>query len=229
MSPRIPAALLALACAIPCLGGTNDLTETRVPDTLPAATVTANEAARKALDMRLPDIELTGAKVSDVIDALRDRSGGANIFVNWKSMETIGVRRDAAVTVGLHGRTLAAALDVVLTVAAPQRDAWGVQVDDGVIVVASKDDLAKNVAVRVYDVRDILGRGIAPDERQRRVNALTRLIQDQVDAASWKDRGGQAGAIRELKGQLIVTQTPENHLKLVTLLKGVRALSLASS
>jgi hypothetical protein len=56
------------------------------------------------------------------------------------------------------------------------------------------------------------------------VNALVRLIQDQIDSPSWKERGGQAGAIRELNGQLIVTQTPENQEKLIKLLDNVRAL-----
>src|SRR5882724_6762662 len=45
---------------------------------------------------------------------------------------------------------------------------------------------------------------------------------DTVNTDSWKDRGGSVGALRELEGQLIVTQTPENHRQLKNLLDQLR-------
>src|SRR5882724_2277479 len=45
---------------------------------------------------------------------------------------------------------------------------------------------------------------------------------DTVNTDSWKDRGGSVGALRELEGQLIVTQIPENHRQLVNLLDQLR-------
>ena len=58
--------------------------------------------------------------------------------------------------------------------------------------------------------------------RQELVEAITKLIQDTVASDSWKDNGGNIGSLRELNGQLIVTQTPENQRSLVKLLDQLR-------
>jgi hypothetical protein len=42
------------------------------------------------------------------------------------------------------------------------------------------------------------------------VDALLASIQQEVDPSSWRDRGGDLGSIRELAGQLIVTQSAQN-------------------
>jgi type II secretory pathway component GspD/PulD (secretin)/tetratricopeptide (TPR) repeat protein len=54
------------------------------------------------------------------------------------------------------------------------------------------------------------------------VASIIQLIQDTVARDSWRDNGGSVGAIRELSGQLIVTQTPENQRQLVRLLEQLR-------
>ena len=58
--------------------------------------------------------------------------------------------------------------------------------------------------------------------RQERVDAIVKLIQETVDANSWRDNGGQVGAVKELSGQLIVTQTPDNQRSLINLLEQLR-------
>ena len=58
--------------------------------------------------------------------------------------------------------------------------------------------------------------------REELVESITKLIEDTVATDSWKDNGGSVGALRELQGQLIVTQTPENHRQLVNLLEQLR-------
>jgi general secretion pathway protein D len=58
--------------------------------------------------------------------------------------------------------------------------------------------------------------------RQERVDAIVKLIQETVDPNSWRDNGGQVGAIKELSGQLIVTQTPDNQRSLINLLEQLR-------
>ena len=64
-----------------------------------------------------------------------------------------------------------------------------------------------------------------PDEgrtRQEMIDEITRLITETVSPDSWRDAGGSTGSIRELQGQLIVTQTPENQRQLVALLEQLR-------
>ncbi|HSU67322.1 MAG TPA: hypothetical protein VLJ39_10650, partial [Tepidisphaeraceae bacterium] len=58
--------------------------------------------------------------------------------------------------------------------------------------------------------------------RQDLVDAITKLVEDTVSSDSWKDNGGSTGALRELQGELIVTQTPENHRQVVALLEKLR-------
>lgn len=55
------------------------------------------------------------------------------------------------------------------------------------------------------------------------VDSVTRLIEDTVDTDSWKDNGGSAGAIRELAGRLIITQTPSGHRQVLNLLRTLPA------
>jgi type II secretory pathway component GspD/PulD (secretin) len=58
--------------------------------------------------------------------------------------------------------------------------------------------------------------------RQQLVDEIITLIQDTVATESWKQNGGTVGSIRELAGQLIVTQTPENQRQLAHLLEQLR-------
>jgi general secretion pathway protein D len=59
-------------------------------------------------------------------------------------------------------------------------------------------------------------------KRQDLVDAITKLITDTVAPDSWRDVGGSVGSMRELSGQLIVTQTPENQRLLSNLLEQLR-------
>ena len=58
--------------------------------------------------------------------------------------------------------------------------------------------------------------------RQELVDAIVKLVTETVAPDSWRDSGGSVGALRELQGQLIVTQTPENQRALVSLLEQLR-------
>jgi len=221
MSFRIACLIVVVGFVTTCLAGTNEIRESPI-ESRSATSIAADDGAQKALVAPMADQQFTGVRLSDAIKQLRQKAG-VPLFVNWKQMAVIHVSPDEWVTVGLRGKTLKGDLEVVLDVAGADREKWGINVEDGVIVVSSRDDLSKNVSVRVYDMRDIIGRPVA-DERQRRVDALVALIQDQIEPGSWKERGGQVAAIRELGGQLIVTQTTENQRKLMRLMEDVRAL-----
>ena len=63
--------------------------------------------------------------------------------------------------------------------------------------------------------------------RQGNVDLLTRLILACVDPNSWRDNGGQIGAIKELGGLLLVTQLPAAQKQVESLLKNLRAMRTA--
>ena len=58
--------------------------------------------------------------------------------------------------------------------------------------------------------------------REELVEQITSLIRETIGVGSWKEDGGQLGSLRELGGQLIVTQTPEIHRQISSLLEKLR-------
>ncbi len=82
---------------------------------------------------------------------------------------------------------------------------------------------ARDVMTRVYDVRDLI---IHPPDfssdpasattlptmtRAQLIRSVMITLTSTIDPSSWRTNGGDAGSIRELDGQLVVTQTPHNH------------------
>jgi tetratricopeptide (TPR) repeat protein len=197
------------------------------------------ESQRKAmaqLDRQLPALTFDAVGFSDVVDFLRDVSG-ANVFVNWKALEAAKVDRNTPVSANLRNIKFSKALSVILDAVGGGQTKLGYTVDDGVITISTQADLSRNVVVRVYDVRDLLviipdfaytpdntkpATAPPPPTREELVKQLTKTIMDVVSTDSWKDRGGSVGALRELEGQLIITQTPDNHRKIVALLEQLR-------
>jgi len=81
--------------------------------------------------------------LSDIIDFLRDVAG-ANIFVNWRALEAAGVDRKAPLTVSAGKMPLSEALHELLTAASGgDEEKLGYDVQEGVIVISTADDLKK--------------------------------------------------------------------------------------
>ncbi|MCY2955128.1 MAG: hypothetical protein NTU53_24640 [Planctomycetota bacterium] len=57
---------------------------------------------------------------------------------------------------------------------------------------------------------------------QELLEDIAAIIKSKIDPESWTDNGGKFGSLSYLQGQLIVTQTPENQRKLVSLLDKLR-------
>jgi type II secretory pathway component GspD/PulD (secretin) len=64
----------------------------------------------------------------------------------------------------------------------------------------------------------------APDRRtlQERTRDIVDIIQTNVDSTGWQANGGDVGAIQELAGSLIITNTPANHRAVQGLLRKLR-------
>ena len=243
-----------------------------------------DRAAQAQLERPLPELNFEGVAFSDVMDFLRDVSG-ANIFVNWKALETAGIDRTAPVTLKLRNIKFSKALTLILNNVGGGTVALGYTIDEGVISISTQDELAKNTITRVYDIRDLIinipdftdapnfdlnsisnqsqqqggaggggvggggvggGGGSGSQQglfggsygggssgaggnregpgptRQELVDQITKLVTDTVQSDSWRDNGGNVGSLRELQGQLIVTQTPENQHSLMNLLEQLR-------
>jgi hypothetical protein len=119
-------------------------------------------------------------------------------------------------------------------------------------VFAEKPEKKEQLMTRVYDVRDLLVQipdypykgelGVpidksvvvvadsppstqphrTPTSKEELADNLIDLIKETIATDTWRDNGGSLGAIRELGGQLIVTQTLENQKLLESLLSQLR-------
>jgi len=58
--------------------------------------------------------------------------------------------------------------------------------------------------------------------RAELIQDILELIRQTIEPDSWREAGGAVGALRELNGQLIVTQTASAHRQLLDLLKQLR-------
>ena len=96
---------------------------------------------------------------------------------------------------------------------------------------AAPAEVRKGPEIQVYDIRDLL---VVPElddkrsdeDRKKAVESLTSeitaLIMDTVDRDDWVINGGKVGSIKVLAGQLVITQTTENHAQIASLLDKLR-------
>lgn len=73
---------------------------------------------------------------------------------------------------------------------------------------------------RPIEIRE--GQSDEMDPREQSIEDVTRLITDSVSPDSWRETGGMYGSIKELSGQLVITQTADNHRAVATLLTQIR-------
>ncbi|MBT3199896.1 MAG: hypothetical protein HN350_08260 [Phycisphaerales bacterium] len=76
------------------------------------------------------------------------------------------------------------------------------------------------------------GSGLEDDMKSRSeiITEIKTLITETVARDSWREAGGEAGAISEMNGQLVITQTIENHdniIELIGKLREARALEVS--
>jgi hypothetical protein len=102
------------------------------------------------------------------------------------------------------------------------------KIDDGVIVISTADDLALNFVTRVYDVRDVLpsgDKGAEMTEDDPHAQALCRLITEAITPARNPATTRPSGWVQFLRGQIIVTTTPENQTKVERILDDLHQLT----
>jgi beta-lactamase regulating signal transducer with metallopeptidase domain len=108
------------------------------------------KALAAQLERQLPELKFDGVGFSDVIDFLRDVSG-ANIFVNWKSLEAAGIDRNAPTTIQLRNVKFSQALALVLDAVAGKEGVLSYRADGEVITITAREPDAAGPANRPAD------------------------------------------------------------------------------
>ena len=159
-----------------------------------------DRAIEAQLDRRLPEVNFEGAPLADVVDFLRDVSGG-NIFVDWGALEAAGIARDQPVTVRLRNIAFGHALELVLRNVGGGTVPLDYTIDRGVIKISTAEHIDALADIRAYDVRDVV-----PSEME--MKELVLLIQEAVTPHS----------IRASRHKLIVSTNRGDHQQIENIL-----------
>ncbi|HEX8521317.1 MAG TPA: hypothetical protein VF669_03610 [Tepidisphaeraceae bacterium] len=185
----------------------------------------ANEQVLANLQKPLPELKFSGTALAEAIDQFRNRTG-LSIFVDWKSLEKIGLKRDLPVTCRLTNLTARDGLNKLLIEIGSDRVSLDYVIDEGILTISTKDQVSRNTITRVYDVRDGITAPAGP-ERDKQVAAIIRKVQG-IHPLTWRSQGGISGAVQELSGQLIVTATPDIHQQVIDELMAEHILRVGS-
>ncbi len=112
------------------------------------------DVTRAALDRVLPEIKFTNVALKDCFDFLRDISG-ANLHINWKAIESVGITEDTQVNVRLRGVTLRKVLNVLMSKSGATGQLTFYS-DEGVIEVTTRELADKQLITKVYNVEDLM-------------------------------------------------------------------------
>jgi hypothetical protein len=189
-----------------------------------------------ALRRHIPEVRFDRAPLEQAIDTLAVLAY-ADVVAEWSAFEAAGVKRDTPVSLHLRDVTLAEALRALLDAHGAERIHF--RIDGGCVILGlpSGGDCVE-LTTRVYDLRDWLAAVLGPPPtpapkghadlakwaalRETRVESLIKVIEDTIAPDTWKETGGTIGLIKELNGELVVTQTWENQEQVADLLAALR-------
>jgi hypothetical protein len=149
----------------------------------------------------------------DYLRTLKSTEGkelGLQILVNHQKLEG-----DAALKPGAKINLLLASvrLDKLLDLVFGRLGA-NYYLDDGIMVISSREDVDTRLELRVYNCRDVMDlprrKPAAGDSARDQGDELVELIKSVIKPESWTDNGGP-GTVEEYRGLLIISQTAERH------------------
>jgi hypothetical protein len=162
------------------------------------------------LDKSVKEIAITQAPLPAALKRLESAAGvtiGLDPLLSRRGSEL-----PKSITLHMWNVPLRVALREVLRAGAGTKP-LGYYIEHGAIIVTA-NPLQWSVT-RIYDVRDIAD-GPVP------LAQVASILRESIDPPTWRDNGGTLGTVRPVGGWLIVTQTPENHITIESLLDALR-------
>jgi uncharacterized membrane protein YgcG len=168
-----------------------------------------NEALSKKGDFSFGDEPL-----SDVVAGLSEYLS-AELFLDVKALEDIGLGTDTPVTINMQGVTARSMLRIMLQ----QLDlTWVIR--DEAIVITTLEAAEAELKDLVYPVADLLRNGKGElNTSDELIELITRIASPDM----WDEVGGP-GSIVSIYGMLLISQTDEVHQEVQQLLDGYRAV-----
>lgn len=126
------------------------------------------------LQQALDPVEVQRMPLRAFLNHMRELAG-VTMTIRWVELNRIGVFSDSTVTLSLEGSTIADALREALRQA--DRDAAGATfvVRGREVIVSSREDLARETEVRVYDISAILNAPLSDEDRLRIEESIAEL------------------------------------------------------
>jgi hypothetical protein len=165
-----------------------------------------NQAAVVLLKKVLPEVKFDAVALSDVIDFLRDVTGG-NIVVNWKTLEEAGIDKNAQVTLQMKNTPFESVLAATLRQAGGQKLA--LVIDRGIITITTQYDVPGYMLTKAYNVKDLAA---SPQEMNDLVNVVQNLTQTQ-----------DGGTVQAFNKKLVITATARAHEQVEKLLEDLKS------
>lgn len=115
-----------------------------------------NRRALATLDGKRIPVEFVDTPLSSVVNFIQAVTN-LNIDVDYASLEAAGIDRDSLVTMKVSNASVRTVLDRVLEkVSADSTTGAGWSVQDGILVIASRDVINRDKNLQIYDIRDLL-------------------------------------------------------------------------
>jgi hypothetical protein len=121
----------------------------------------ADRVIEEKLAQVLPEVQFRDAPLGAFIEYMQEALA-VNVHVHWGDLQQQGIDRDKPVSVMLRNATADRALRLVLDDAGGDAG-LGYEVDEGVLIIATRDRLHRRMVTRAYDVRDFLGGDVAAE------------------------------------------------------------------
>jgi hypothetical protein len=113
----------------------------------------ADASARGTLNKRLNSVRFDQIALVDVVDYFRDTTG-ANVVVEWKELELVGIGKDSTVSLKLRNVPTRKALQAALEAAAPGLLTF--YISENVITITTQAKADSVMITRSYPVQDLI-------------------------------------------------------------------------
>jgi hypothetical protein len=110
--------------------------------------------ARVALAQPIKELNVDGVTLFKVVEFLRD-SSGANIIVNWKTLEAAGIAKETPISLQVRDLSLRKMIHLVLNQASPATELV-FTTDSNVIQITTQEEADKVIITKVYVVDDLV-------------------------------------------------------------------------